>query len=603
MGAIALDRQEIARSGRTALAGAVCACCLAFTAPAPAADAPALSYTISLNAPEKQRGLLEAHLDLYRWRDGERMDETQLRRLVSQAPEQIRNLLATEGFYSAQIQAELQQNGAGWTVRLEVQPGEPARVGQVDVQVVGPFTDNPADAAAENRDRLLKLRADWSLPLGAVFRHADWENAKRAALRGLLLDRYPAAAIRDSQATVDPQAHRVGLALTLDSGPAFTFGPLQIVGLRRYPASVIERLNPIQPGEPYNQSKLLELQSRLQDSPYFAGAEVYVEIDRDQPASLPIKVGVEENRARTLGLGVGISTDTGPRGQVDYRDLNLLGRAWRLASGLKLAQKEQSVAGELQFPQTRQGDRDSLSAKWIRSDVEGEVTRTLTLGARRSQLRGKNETAYALRYYLEQQDVAGAASDGRAALVPSWSWTRRDVDNLLFPTRGYLLNTQADAAAKSVLSDRSFLRGYAKATWFQPLGARGQLILRGELGAVAADSRAGIPSDFLFRTGGDQTVRGYAYQSLGVSDGAAITGGRWLSVASVEFVRWLNPEWGAALFVDAGDAADSLDALRPVVGYGLGARWKSPVGPLNLDLAYGRETAEMRLHFSVGFSF
>lgn len=575
------------------------ACCLALALATQAAEVAALAYSVDLEAPQAQRALLEKHLDLYRWRDGERMDETQLRRLVEQAPRQVRALLASEGFYSPRVHAELAQSDGAWAVRLEVQPGAAARVGPVDLRITGPVADTSADLHA----RQLRLRADWSLPSGAVFRHEDWESAKRAALRGLLLDRHPAAAIRASQATVDPSANTVALALTLDSGPAFTFGALQIEGLRRYPASVIERLNPIQPGEPYVQAKLLELQSRLQDSPYFASAGVHAEIDPAHPLNVPIKVSIEENRARTLGLGIGMSTDTGPRAQLDYRDLNLLGQAWRLAGSLKLASREQSLGGELQFPLTSQGDRDSLTAQWVRSDVAGEVTRTLTLGARRGFLRGRNETAYSLRYYLEQQEVDGAIGDQRSALVPSWSWTRRDVDNLLFPTRGYLLNTQADAAAQALLSDRGFLRGYGKATWFHPLGDKGQLILRGELGAVAATGRDGIPADFLFRAGGDQTVRGYAYQSLGVRDGNAIVGGRWLGVASAEYVRWLSAQWGAALFVDAGDAADSLDALHPVVGYGLGARWKSPVGPLNLDLAHGHETKETRLHFSVGFSF
>lgn len=585
------------RSGRACLIGLALAGCLA--GPGQAAETPALAYGISLAVPEAQRELLEANLDLYRWRDGERMDETQLRRLVERAPDQVRRLLATEGYYSAQVVARLEQRDGAWSVHLEVAPGEPARVRQVELKVTGPFDDGSAASQA----RLLKLRTDWTLSGGAVFRHEDWERAKRAALRSLLLDRHPAAAIRDSQATVDPQARSVALALTLDSGPAFTFGNLQIEGLRRYPASIVERLNPIRPGEPYVQAKLLELQARLQDSPYFASAGVQTEIDPEHPLNVPVRVNVEENRARTLGLGIGMSTDTGPRAQVDYRDLNLLGQAWRLTGNLKLAQKEQSLGGELHFPLTSAGDRDSLIAQFNRSDVEGEVTRTLTLGAKRSFLRGRNETAWSLRYYREQQDIDGAPGDRRSALVPSWSWTRRNVDNLLFPSRGYLFNVQADAAAQAVLSDQGFLRGYTRATWFHPLGERGRLILRGELGAVAADSRDGIPADFLFRSGGDQTVRGYAYQSLGVSEGDAVVGGRWLAVASAEYVHWFKPDWGAALFVDAGDAADSLEALTPVLGYGLGARWRSPVGPLSLDLAYGREVETWRLHFSVGFSF
>ncbi len=575
------------------------ACCLILACPGPAAAEGAPAYAIDLRVPKDQRPLLENHLDLYRWRTSERLDETQLRRLVAQAPTQIRAFLASEGFYSPRVAASLEPAGTSWKVLLNVDPGAPVRIGRVDLKIAGSFDDG----SAGNRARLEKLRADWSLRSGAVFRHANWESAKRAALRALLLDKYPAAAISASQATVNPEAGTADLAMTLDSGPAFSFGPLRIQGLRRYPASVVERLNPIRPGEPYAQAKLLDLQSRIQDSPYFTNASVHMDIDPAHPLTVPIQAEVEENRARTLGFGIGMSTDTGPRAQVDYRDLNLLDRAWRLSGSLKVAQKEQILGSELQFPQTRQGNRDSITATLTHTDVEGQVTRALTLGAQRSRIQGKIETTRGLRYYSEQQDIAGAPGDRRSSLVPSWSWTRRDVDSLLYPRRGYLLNVQAAAAHQALLSDRSFVRGYGKATWFHPVGDKGQLILRGELGAVAANSRDGIPSDLLFRTGGDQTVRGYAYQSLGVSEGDAIVGGRWLAVASAEYVRWLTPTWGAALFVDAGDAADQASDLHPVLGYGLGARWRSPIGLLGLDLAYGQETGETRLHFAVGFNF
>jgi len=570
-------------------------CCLLSASLVQAGD-PA-SYSISLDAPLTQRSLLEKHLDLYRWRGSERMDETQLHRLVEQAPAQMRDFLASEGYYSPQVSATLVRDGETWKVGLALEPGEPARVGQLDLRITGAF------AEADPGSHLDALRAAWPLRAGAVFRHADWESAKHACLRGLLLEGYPAAHIASSQATVDPEKKTVQLALTLDSGPAFSFGAPRISGLRRYPASIIERLNPIRPGDPYSQAKLLEFQSRLQDSPYFASASVQMETDPAHPTEVPIRIDVEENRARTIGLGIGMSTDTGARAQLDYRDLNLLDQAWRLSGGLKLAQKEQSLGGELQFPRTTSGFQDSLSATLTRADIEGEVTRALILGAKRSRQQDRNEITQALRYYHERQEVAGAASDRSTSLVASWAWTRRDLDSLLYPGQGFLLTLQADAAHQALLSDRTFVRGYGKASWYRPLGQRGQVILRGELGVVAADSRDGIPADFLFRSGGDQTVRGYAYQSLGVSDGAAIVGGRWLATVSAEYVHWLTPKWGAALFVDAGNAADQLDNLHPVLGYGLGARWKSPVGLLGLDLAQGRDNGQTRLHFAVGFSF
>jgi translocation and assembly module TamA len=147
------------------------------------------------------------------------------------------------------------------------------------------------------------------------------------------------------------------------------------------------------------------------------------------------------------------------------------------------------------------------------------------------------------------------------------------------------------------------VRTAAKATYLHPLGADSDLAVRGELGIVFAGARFGIPASFLFRTGGDQTVRGYAFESLGVRQGNAIVGGRYLALASVEYTRWIRPEWGVAAFVDAGDAFDEPGAFDAAVGYGIGARWRSPVGPFRADIAYGERSGKIRLHFSVGFGF
>ena len=129
------------------------------------------------------------------------------------------------------------------------------------------------------------------------------------------------------------------------------------------------------------------------------------------------------------------------------------------------------------------------------------------------------------------------------------------------------------------------------------------LTLRGELGKTVASSRDGIPQDFLFRAGGSQSVRGYGYRSLGVEDGGAIVGGRYLATMSAEYTRWRPDGFGYAAFVDAGNAVDEADEYRPLLGYGIGGRWKSPAGPLALDLAYGQDERRFRLHFAILVAF
>jgi outer membrane translocation and assembly module TamA len=128
-------------------------------------------------------------------------------------------------------------------------------------------------------------------------------------------------------------------------------------------------------------------------------------------------------------------------------------------------------------------------------------------------------------------------------------------------------------------------------------------LLRAEVGRNFTDDRTHIPEDFLFRAGGSRSNRGYAFQSLGVQEGEAIVGGRVQATGTVEYVHWLNERWGAAAFVDVGDAKDSQEDLKPNPSYGVGARFKTPAGPFAIDLAYAQDPRKFRLAFSVTVAF
>jgi translocation and assembly module TamA len=561
--------------------------------------AAAFSYAVELDAPAAYRALLRDNLELERWRDNPRMDAAQLERLVARTRGEVATLMQAEGFYSPAIEVSLERAGAEPTVRVRVDPGAPVRVASVKLEFSGAITS--ALPGEEPTPRALRER--WPLKPGEVFRQGAWEDAKRATLRALLIERYPGARIVSSRATVDPATLRAELELALDSGPPYRFGKIEIRGLERYPARIVDNLNPLTPGEPYRQSALFELQTRLQNSGYFDSVSVEAPTAGAKPDAVPVVVTLAEAKRRRLGLGVGVSSDTGVRGQIEYQDNNIALSGLRLLAGLKLDKTQRSASVTLSPPVRADGARDTIGASLTNSDLQGERTRTIALDARRTRLEGAIERSFGLQYQVQTQQVEGVPTDHSQALVPYYNWIKRDVDSLLDPQRGYVLNLQLGAAAEGVLSDRGFVRGYGKWTGFVPLARRSTLILRAEGGAVLAGGRDGIPSSYLFRAGGDQSVRGYAYQSLGLQQASAVVGGRVLGVASAEAVHWITPTWGAALFYDVGDAADTLQSFSAKQGYGVGARWRSPVGPINLDLAYGREVHQYRIHFSLGFEF
>ncbi len=558
-----------------------------------------LAYDLKLNVPVAYRELLEDNLDISKWRTDPNMDSDRLKQVLSKTPDSIRDLLATEGYFSPQITSTIDKQPGKWLVRFDIDPGKPVLVSSFNLIVIGAFLDD----SAENDARLQRIRKQLPLQPGMIFRQAAWEDSKRSALTDLLIQRYPTATIESSVATINPDTREAELSIVLDSGPAFTFGGLQMSGLQRYPSSIVERLNPIVPGSPYVQSKLLDFQAQLQNTPYFSSVMVNIKTDPAAPTEAPVQVDLVENPSKKIGLGLGASTNSGARGQLAYQNLNFMKRAWRLSSLLKLESNSRQLSGQIQVPPTPLGYLDSTNIFTGRDDIEGAVTTKYGVGAKRSRLTGKIETALEIQYQTEELSTAGISSLQQKALTLNYTWTLRSVDNSLYPTSGLLFSAQLGGASKALLSTTDFVRSYAKLVYFYPLSKTGNLILRAEAGAVTAHSRDGVPSDFMFRTGGDQSVRGYAYQSLGVDVAGAVLGGRYLGVGSAEYVQWFSPRWGAAVFYDTGDAADDPQTFKPVHGYGAGLRWKSPVGPLNLDLAYGRDARKTRLHFSVGIAF
>ncbi|MEC5159212.1 MULTISPECIES: autotransporter assembly complex protein TamA [unclassified Janthinobacterium] len=611
--------------GRAALvaAGAATLASAARAADATAAEtavAAAVRYEVKIVAPAPLDALLEKNLDLLRFQGNARIDREQLQRLVRAAPEQVKALLATAGFYTPQVSARLDADAATPTVVVSVEPGEPVLVGKVELELRG--FDAPA-RDGEARFNTRALRAAWRLHEGARFRQADWEAAKRNLLRQVVQTRYPRAQLSETLATVDPDSHRAELRVVLDSGPELRFGALRIEGLRRYPETIVRNLNQIEPGAYYSEAALQALQSRLQDTGYFSAVEVSADLsgllneqidaaEEAQPGAakaapaatvepVPLVVRVVENKRKNVSAGVGYSTNTGNRAQLNYDDLNLLGLKFK--SALTLETKKQTARGDFYFPTTPEGYNDSIGASFERSDIENETTRIETLAAKRAWGTPLLERSITLEFLNENKTVAGAAASQSKSLPLTYSLTKRQLDNLLFPTSGYVVNAQLGGAPLPLLTDELFVRGSAKFVYYQPLGKSGTLILRGEAGVLASKEKPGVPAVYLFRAGGDQSVRGYAYRELGVQEGQATVGGRYLATAGAEYQHWLTPTWGAALFYDAGNAADSVKQLHPKSGYGLGVRYKSPVGPINVDAAYGHAIQKYRLHFSLGFTF
>lgn len=508
---------------------------------------------------------------------------------------QLSDILATEGYFSPVF--KFTENDDGLTLNLD--PGPRTTIASVNVTVDG-------NIEAKRKSELI---AGWGLPVGQPFRQADWNDAKQQILADLLAIEHADAKLVDSEAGIDTETHRADLRAHFDAGPRYRFGAIRVEGLQNYPPDLVERYNrAFKPGQPYREDRLSALQGTLQATPYFSSVQTTLEreaaiVNEDGTATVPVLVRVRERSPHRVSFGAGASSNTGARVEVNYHTPNVLSRGWSLDSGLRYEQKRQTAYADVFLPPDERNRRHSVGIMAQAADIQGLKTERYAFGAQTVQQRGIVEQRLSLNWQEERRETNGTNPETARALVPNGVWTWRRIDNLLDPRDGSVVQVQLGGGAKAVLSDQNFIRLHARVQHYMPLGRADTLNLRAEVGYTFADSRDGIPQDYLFRTGGAGTVRGYAYNSLGVTESGATVGGRYMATASAEVTHWLDDSWGIAAFVDAGDAVDSLQNVRLAVGAGLGARWRSPAGPIGVDLAYGERNQEVHLHFSLAIPF
>ena len=593
----------------------------AASTPAGAASSPPTSaeYKLDVQAPDPLRALLLNYLDLARFQNApatDGVDATELERLLRAAPAQVRGLLETEGYFNAEVLAARAGSQDGLPLlRITVDPGPRAVVHEFSIETVGDLQKSAAAGDTAAVRELATLRSQWQLRPGDAFRQAAWSDAKNATLAKLRADGYAAATWSSTNARVDAPQNLADLAVVLDSGPLYRLGALRIEGVQRYDEDVIRKLSTFGPGDAYNEKTLLDFQERLQKVGLFEGASVELDADPKNASAAPVLVRVKELTQQQATVGIGYSANTGPRLSVEHTDRRVFGRRWIVKNKFELGPANKTWQGELSSYPLDGLYRNlvSGSATQLRTDDQQLIGWNARVG--RTQDTPRIERLYFAELAHARVDTAQLSSQGDA-VSGNYHWLFRDLDNVLLPTRGLTTSAQAGLGyargSRSVLGDPletakgPFARAYARLTWYEPFGGGWYGTARAEAGQVFAHSAVDIPDTLLFRAGGDDSVRGYGYRKLGPEINGVTVGGRTLLTGSVEIARPISPKYPAywwAAFIDAGNAADQWQDLKPALGYGVGLRWRSPVGPLRVDLAYGQQVKQVRVHVSVGIAF
>ena len=536
---------------------------------------------------------LKANVEGYIGSLGDR-DEEALLRFSRGAEEQARKAAQALGYYQAHIESEV-KGGKPPHLVLKIEPGTPVHLRDVTIRVEGPASELKAFRVPDGK----------TLHSGAVLNHGHYDDAKRLIQNQASRYGFFNGHFTRQRLAIDPQAGVADIELVYQSGPRYSLGKVHFQGDTPFDDDLLQRMVPFKENAPYDSELVAELNQNLQSSGYFEGVRVDAAPTSANGQLIPVDVQLTTRKPRTLGLGLGFSTDVGPRAKANWT------RHWANARGdsygaeMELSAPRQNVGLFYDIP-LDPPLTDKL--RWAGGYQNEEIANTdshsklLTVGPEwHSKLPSGWQRVISLKWQHEEFRL-GDDSGLSTLLMPGISYSYLRSDNRIDPHNGYRLQFDTQVAKEGLLSDTNLLHGNVMLKGLTTVAQNHRFLGRLQFGGSATNGYSSIPPSLRFYAGGDQSVRGYDYQSLSPenSEGDRV-GGRYLVAGSAEYQYSIAEKWRVATFVDQGNSFNTLDLPSLKTGVGIGVRWISPVGPLRLDLAHALEDpGGIRLHFSMG---
>jgi len=527
-----------------------------------------------------------------------KVDRLWLEHFELQAIEKARIALQPYGYYNARLSAFIVDLGESrYRLQVRIVPGEPVRLSEIKMQLHG---------SGAGEESLKELVAAFPLHRGDILLQQQYEETK-----GILISKarglgYLDAGFTMHEIRIAPDKTSARIELLLDTGEQYRFGATRLEGAPDYPEKFLRRYLAFQPEDVYSPAKLGETQLNFSNSERFK--EVVISPEKEAAANfrVPMLVRLKPGPSRTLRFGLGYGTDTGGRVSMRYRALNMFRLGHDLNINLYVAEHLQGLATGYTVPSP--GDIKSSTGILLnlqRQDVTTYVSRLVSLELDRNHAFGPGQVGTAFIRLQQEDFTIGNQHSGVRLVLPGLRFTENRYDNQIRPTHGYRYEVEVRGTHQALGSDTGLLQVVADGSSLIPLPWSFSLHTRARAGlTVLSDPLTDLPVSLRFFAGGDQSVRGYSFQSLGPVDAnGTVVGGKHLLVGSVELERTVYKNWGASLFYDVGNAFNTFNNVKLFQGAGVGVHYYSPIGALNLYLArqIGVDNPAWRIHFTVGF--
>ncbi|MDX1490622.1 MAG: autotransporter assembly complex family protein [Pseudohongiellaceae bacterium] len=553
---------------------------------------------ININgASEALEANIRAHLRI----NEESCNSTQrrLNRLAPNVSRSIEAAMQALGYYQGEHSLTFTEQQTCWSLNIDVNEGQAVLVGDIQLNI--------------NSDSLLTeetfLRSS-AITSGSALNHAHYENLKSQISSAAVENGYFDARFTRSEIAIDLERNIADIHIEFNSGPRYGFGAIDIAPVEGLSESFIRRFLNIEEGAPYSAGELALLRQNLNDSQYFTEVSVSPVLNathlQASNRTVPVSVTLQTRPKQAWSIGLGATTDIGPRVTLAYENRYLNRKGHRLSSDISVSTVEQKPQLNYVIPLS-DPSHDSLSFNiaYLGQRNESFDSDIYQIGSNyRSDVDlpwlGDGWLQNVFLNYQREDSTLNNISEKSNLTIGGLSWSVTRSDDPVFPSKGWRLFTQVSGASESFGSDLSFMQLYASAKIVTSIG-EGRILARTEIATTLVDELQELPVSIRYFTGGDQSVRGYQYESLGALNEAGETiGGKHLATASIEYDFPIRNGWRLAVFHDAGNsfANFSTKNLKRSIGFGL--RWRSPIGAIRADLASGIGDRSVRLHITMG---
>ena len=575
-------------------------CICIFAALSYAADEPAsVTVTIDgLSGEELQNVKTALKLPEDLIKDG-KVDMTWLTRFERQVPEKVRDALEVFGYYRPDISVVMETPEKGpYVLHVNVTKGDPVHVDKVSIFIEGAGSLEP---------ELIELVNRFPLHKGDVLRQDKYEEMKGSIKNKAIALGYLDADFSTHTINIIMDALSSEINLVFQTGPQYRFGDVNFVGMPLYPVSFLLRFLDFKTGDIFSYKKIANTQFNLISADRFKEVTVNPLKDEAKNGYVPIEIKLFPSPPKRFKFGLGYGTDTGVRGTLIYNDFNFLGSGHKFETEIRLSEILQGFAARYMLPDKKDYKSFTLLTFGLqRENLTDKTTNVISLEGEHIRSLGREQLG---SFYLRMQkenSSAGNQTTNAFIVLPGVRYSSRQYDNLIRPTKGYYYNLELRGTNEVLGSAVSFAQFLTNLEMMVQLPARLSFLSRGRFYTSSVDGAAdNLPISLRFFAGGSTSVRGYSYQSLGPTDQYGnVVGGNNMLVMNFELERAIGADWGVTAFYDTGNAFNSFSNMNLAQGAGVGVRYYTPIGSMNLDLArqIGVSNPDFRIHFTIGMS-